>query len=412
MHIPRYIDDVKFLWGWVVLVAIITAAIVVMLNHSATEAQVAPPITHKVAGQERCLTCHGTGGPNPAPANHATFDEKSCLSCHTISPPATRDEGCLSCHSQRELSMNLASGEKLSLYIDNAEYTSSIHGGKLLCTDCHSSITGYPHPRREVSTGREYSLVQYEVCKRCHFDNYTKTLDSVHYKMLSGGDLRAPLCTDCHGAHNMTSPSQPRTRISQTCSQCHQSLYQEYAMSVHGEALIQENNFDVPVCTDCHRSHTIEDPRTASFRLESVKLCSNCHSNEKLMQKYDISTKVVKTYLQDFHGVTVALETKEKKNIWVREAVCTDCHGVHYIQVVDSPNSPVIKANLVNVCRGCHPDANTNFPAAWLSHYEPSVDKAPLVFFIRRFYWVIIPFIVVGLLAHILIDLWRTITNR
>ena len=130
------------------------------------------------------------------------------------------------------------------------------------------------------------------------------------------------------------------------------------------------------------------------------------------MQKYGISTQVVKSYLEDFHGASVALLARQSKDVWPEEAVCTDCHGVHDIMKPDDLNSSVIKANLVNTCRNCHPDASTNFPGAWLSHYEPSADKAPLVFYVRWFYRVLIPFILVGLIIHILLDLWRVVTNR
>ncbi|MFC1874201.1 cytochrome c3 family protein, partial [Chloroflexota bacterium] len=348
--------------------------------------------------------------------NHGSYQVDSCLDCHSIAGPpgetALSDDSCLQCHTQRDISMALPSGERLPLYIDPQVYSASVHADKLLCTDCHNVISGYPHPEIDISSRREYNIAQYELCKKCHFDNYTKTLDSIHYKMLSDGDLRSPLCTDCHGSHDVTLPSQPRANISQTCSQCHQPVYREYVDSVHGRALLEKNNNDVPVCTDCHQSHTIEDPRTASFRLESVHVCSNCHSNESLMQEYGISSEVVKTYLNDFHGRTVALMEKEARDIWVEEAVCTDCHGIHDIQPVDNPNSSVIKENLVNTCRKCHSDATENFPGAWLSHYEPSISKAPLIFFVRWFYRILIPFILVGLSVHVLFDLWRRITNR
>ncbi|MDP3879900.1 MAG: cytochrome c3 family protein [Dehalococcoidales bacterium] len=376
----------------------------------------APPIPHSVTGQEECLGCHDSRGLNPVPQNHSSYNEGSCLVCHSISGMAGEeplsDESCQQCHSQPDLSMTFSGGEMLPLYIDPQRYASSVHGDKLLCSDCHSAISDYPHPTREVGSLREYSIAQYDLCKRCHFDNYTKTLDSIHYEMLSGGDLRAPLCTDCHGAHDVALPSQPRAKISQTCSQCHQAISQEYIGSVHGKALLEEDNFDVPVCTDCHQSHTIEDPRTASFRIESVHLCSNCHSNEQLMEKYGISSNVVKTYLNDFHGRTVALVEKQARDIWVEEAVCTDCHGIHDIQAVNSPGSPVIKSNLVTTCGKCHDDVTANFPGAWLSHYEPSISKAPLIFFVRWFYWILIPFILIGLSVHVLLDLWRRITNR
>ncbi len=403
--------DPKSLWG-IITGTLITTVCLVTLTFSYVEAQSAPPIPHKVAGQEQCLSCHNASGLKPVPANHATFDDKTCLSCHSTSTTAVSEEGCLTCHGQPNFSIILPSGETQSLYVNADEFANSIHGGKLLCADCHDSYTSFPHPKLDVQSIREFSLAQYEVCKKCHFDNYTKTLDSVHYQVLASGNKNAPICTDCHGAHNVPALATPRAKISQTCATCHQALYQAYASSVHGKALIQDNNFDVPVCTDCHPSHTIEDPRTASFRMESVQLCSNCHGDAKIMDKYGISTQVVKTYLQDFHGASVALEEQGNKDIWVKEAVCTDCHGVHDIQVVDSPNSPLIKDNLVQVCRKCHPDATANFPSAWLSHYEPTLQKAPAVFIIRRFYWILIPFIVLGLGIHILIDLWRTITNR
>lgn len=246
----------------------------------------APRIPHSTSGNEQCLTCHGVQGIKPAPVNHVTFDERTCLGCHSSSTvPSKQENTCLSCHSQPGLNMSLPSGETISLYVDPQVFAASVHGQKLLCTDCHTSISSYPHPQREIPNRREYNIAQYELCRRCHFDNYTKTLDSVHYEILSSGDFAAPLCTDCHGAHNVSPPSQPRAKISLTCSRCHQELYAMYAGSVHGKALIEEDNYDVPVCTDCHMTHTIEDPRTASFRLGSVELCSRCHSDEKLMQK-------------------------------------------------------------------------------------------------------------------------------
>jgi hypothetical protein len=65
----------------------------------------------------------------------------------------------------------------------------------------------------------------------------------------------------------------------------------------------------------------------------------------------------------------------------------------------------VIKANLVKPCQQCHPDATSNFPTAWLSHYEPSSNKFALVYFVRMSYWLAVPVIVVGVSLHVLLDL-------
>jgi predicted CXXCH cytochrome family protein len=321
-------------------------------------------------------------------------------------------EACLECHKEPTLELPLMSGEQRSLFVDAQAFGNSIHGDKLRCTDCHGDIEGYPHPERVFKNLREFTLAYYESCKGCHFDNYTKSLDSAHYQFLSKGDLRAPLCVDCHGAHDVMSPGVPRSRISATCARCHAEVYQRYAQSAHGKALLQDENVDVPVCTDCHRSHDIEDPRTASFRLRTPELCAGCHSNEKVMKAYGLSTNVLQTYLKDFHGMTASFYKREQAAPGAFTAVCTDCHGVHDILRVKDPRSAVMQANLLAVCRKCHADATESFPAAWLSHYEPSPEKAPLVYYVKLFYQIFIPFVVLGLVLQILLHLWRVVVSR
>jgi predicted CXXCH cytochrome family protein len=335
-----------------------------------------------------------------------------------LSPPSSASESaspdvefCLSCHSNRDLELVLPSGEKRSLFIDSETFARSVHGGKLRCTDCHSDISTYPHPARSFKNLREFALAYQEACKSCHFDNYTKTLDSVHYALLAKGNLKAPLCVDCHGAHNVTRPGVPKSRISATCSRCHQGIYDQYKRSVHGEAL-QGGNTDAPACVDCHRAHNIEDPRTSSFRLNTPELCARCHTDEKLMKKYGLSTMVLQTYLQDFHGMTASLQKQQQVTPSVVTAVCTDCHGVHDILSVKNPKSAVMKANLIKVCAKCHAGASENFPAAWLSHYQPSPEKAPLVYYVRLFYQIFIPLVIVGLILQILLHIWRVVVNR
>jgi hypothetical protein len=93
-------------------------------------------------------------------------------------------------------------------------------------------------------------------------------------------------------------------------------------------------------------------------------------------------------------------------------ARCTDCHGVHDIQKARDPQSPVIKANLLKTCQQCHAGATGNFPAAWLSHYEPGIHKAPLVYAVKVGYAVLIPFMIGGLGLQILLHLWRLMANR
>jgi predicted CXXCH cytochrome family protein len=320
---------------------------------------------------------------------------------------------CLSCHSDHSMSVTLPDGETRSLFIDRSVFEKSVHGGKLGCVDCHSDMTEIPHAARPFKTRREFTIAYYEACKRCHFANYSKTLDSVHYQSIARGDRMAPTCVDCHGAHGVTPPGQPRSKISQTCATCHSGVSATYARSVHGRALIEDRSADVPTCTDCHRSHDIAGPHAPGWRLKSPELCGGCHANAAMMKKYKLSTAVTSTYLADFHGVTASLQKKGGVPEGGRvAALCIDCHGVHDITTTRGNGSRVMKANLVRTCQKCHPGATTSFSAAWMSHYEPTLQKAPMVYAVRIGYMILIPFMIGGLVLQILLHLWRVVVNR
>lgn len=326
-------------------------------------------------------------------------------------PVEEERDTCLGCHGDQTASKDLPDGTKVSLFVDVSSLDNSVHGTRVKCSDCHPGTEEVPHPERPVKNLREYQASFREACRRCHFDNYTKTLDSVHYTQIAKGDLRAPFCVDCHGSHAITRPTQPKPDISKTCARCHEKIFEVYKKSVHGKAFVAHNP-DVPVCTDCHKSHDIANPHSAAYRLRTPQICGSCHTNKAVMAKYKLSTDVLSTYLADFHGMSASLEKGQTKNQRAVVAVCVDCHGVHDITTVKGEGSRVVKANLLRTCRQCHKDASENFPAAWLSHYEPSWKRAPLIYGITLFYKVLIPFIIGGLVLQILLHLWRVVVNR
>jgi predicted CXXCH cytochrome family protein len=318
---------------------------------------------------------------------------------------------CLSCHGNPSFSTKLGDGETLSLYVNPESLAHSVHAG-LACTDCHSDITSIPHPARTFANRHAVDLAYYQICKQCHFDQYTRLVDGIHFKALSQGNANAPTCVDCHGAHSITPPNQPRARISRTCARCHSAVAAAYAHSVHGQALLKHSNPDVPVCTDCHHAHDISNPLSAQWHLAIPQLCARCHTNKKIMSKYGISTAVLSTYLNDFHGMTASLERSGRVDPSQFTVTCTDCHGVHDIQRLDHGSVLAIKAHLLKVCQRCHPGASANFPSAWIGHYEPSLRHAPLVYAVQLFYAFFIPFVVIGLGLQILLHFWRVVVNR
>jgi predicted CXXCH cytochrome family protein len=323
---------------------------------------------------------------------------------------------CLLCHSQPDRTWTLPSGETLSLTIDSSILAQSVHGesnpeGPLACADCHTNHR-FPHQPQLSQSIREFQLERYVTCRNCHEEQYTHQQDSVHNIALEQGRLEAATCVDCHGAHDIQPPDQPRQRISLTCGRCHGAIFDQYRQSVHGAALLEEDNPDVPTCIDCHGVHNIADPTTALFRVRSPELCANCHADTELMTKYDINTNVFDSYLTDFHGATVALFEQQDPNVATNKAVCVDCHGVHEIARVDSENSSVIRANLLVTCQQCHPNATSDFPDAWVGHFPPTLESHPLLFIVNLFYSVLIPVTVAAFAILVATDVFRRLRER
>jgi hypothetical protein len=334
------------------------------------------------------------------------------------------NDTCLACHNKEGFNVPMASGEALSLNISSDVFKQSVHGEEAVaCVDCHTDITGFPHPEKTAKSTRDFSIQFYTTCKQCHQEQFDKTLDSVHQKALAGGNTNAAVCTDCHNPHTQSRINDKatgkiipamRAKIPQTCARCHSAIYDAYKDSVHGTALIGEGNPDVPTCIDCHGVHNIPNPTTAAFRLKSpTEMCGRCHANPAIMDKYGISTKVLQTYVSDFHGTTVTLFEKQSPDQQTNKPVCFDCHGVHNIARVDDPKRGLeVKVNMLATCKKCHPDATANFPDAWLGHYIPDANKHPIVYYVNLFYNIMIPGVIGGMLVFVISDFVRRMIER
>lgn len=338
------------------------------------------------------------------------------LAARLAAPPeqvGVDNEYCYGCHGEPDQQITLPSGEILYLTVERSLYDSSVHGRTgYACVQCHREIREYPHPELDAQTRREVSLSMYPACAHCHNDKYVQTMDSVHEQALESGNPNAAVCTDCHGAHNVSDPTTFRSQIPKTCERCHSEIYNLYAESVHGAALTEENNLDVPTCIDCHGVHNVEGPANTPFRLNSPLVCARCHTDETMMAKYGLSTDVLNTYVADFHGSTVTLFQQTAEGQETNKPVCVDCHSVHDIRKTDDPQSTVIKENLLDTCQRCHPDATTNFSAAWLSHYRPSPQHYPVVYYVDLFYKLFIPGVLGFMALFVVSDIGRRVYNR
>jgi predicted CXXCH cytochrome family protein len=329
----------------------------------------------------------------------------------TVAAPQAVNDECLFCHGKANM-LTTVGEEKILLTIDQTAFAESAHGtNQVACTDCHIDVKGIPHPDYAKDGLREFDYSLYEAtrtaCQGCHEEQALNAMSGVHQQTLEAGNHNAAMCADCHNPHYAESAA-GREEVPDVCARCHSDIAATYKKSVHGAALIGEGNPDVPNCIVCHGNHNITDPRTVEFRNNIPLLCARCHTQASIMDKYGISTNVLNTYVSDYHGTTVTIFEQTSPDLPTNKPVCIDCHGTHNISRTDNPQTGIaLKENLLVKCQRCHPDATANFPDAWMSHYDASPNKFPLVYYVNLFYKFFIPAVIGGMLVFVLTDIIR-----
>src|SRR5512135_3285889 len=165
-----------------------------------------------------------------------TLTQVVCADCHgshSIKPVKESGDSCFGCHKYG-FSVTFKDGSRQSLEVTEEALKNSVHN-KLRCADCHFGFSSKEHPERNFQDKRNFTIITSETCRRCHFDKYTKTLEGIHFNMLLKGNLKAPVCVDCHGAHGINAGRTEKRRSARECQTCHQDIYQIYSMSVHGK---------------------------------------------------------------------------------------------------------------------------------------------------------------------------------
>jgi cytochrome b subunit of formate dehydrogenase len=240
---------------------------------------------------------------------------------------AVDPSNCLGCHSDK---------------ISAERFGASVHG-KNGCTSCHLEGTDLlRHMRGEVKPGK----VQ---CERCHKKVAGEYYVSVHLTKGVG-------CASCHSdIHSVTAWNNDKRQVVTKCIRCHKSA-EGYLQSVHGKSLWKGEQ-NSAACSDCHGLHDIKS--LAEMQPNEAKkfhtaVCIPCHSNEEKMKRANVSTTVVETYLESYHGKSYRLGFPE------RAAGCSDCHSsAHSILPKNDPASSVNPKNLVVTCARCHPRSTT-----------------------------------------------------
>jgi len=264
------------------------------------------------------------------------------------SAKAVSSEDCLACHEDP----SLANEQGVLLHVNPEIYQASIHGESgIACTDCHidlADVEEFPHPA-------PLTKVDCSMCHDTEFEDYKK---SVHGEAFVAGDSAAPVCSTCHGKHDIKRASDPESsvfslKLVEICIKCHTDTkivaehnlpppekIRAYENSVHMKALKEKGLSVSAACNDCHGSHKIkppDDPDSITNRLNLPKTCAKCHQG------------IYQTYLESVHG-----QDYLKGNTDV--PICTDCHGEHSIKSHTSTESTVHSTHIAEICSKCHED--------------------------------------------------------
>lgn len=379
-----------------------------------------------------------------------------------------QDGACYDCHGDPEFIIADEEGNEISMYVDSTNYANSVHG-YFECITCHMDAEEIPHAEdlQEVDCG---------LCHDAAVEEYQR---SIHAQAREAGAAEAPSCADCHGKHDMVPISSPDSRVhplnlASTCALCHadpkivrkydipiENPLAAYRNSVHGVALMSEQNFDAatcnschgshdiramndpespiywkhvletcgqchgeiyeqytisvhwtaaergvrnsPVCTDCHGEHEVrspEDPESPVHPLRvSAVTCERCHGSELITQRYGLAEGRVRTYEDSYHGLAIKAGSLAAAN-------CASCHGIHNILPSSDLRSLVHPANLQKTCGACHPKATKNF-AKGPVHLTTTSTPGRVVQYVQNIYIALIVLVIGAMLLHNTADFIR-----
>jgi formate dehydrogenase gamma subunit len=346
---------------------------------------------HSVLGPEGCQSCHG-------PAHYAqsasTIHTTHCAQCHesevkqfqsSIHAAAARNgdsQGptCQSCHGPVHKILST----------DDPQSRVAKRNLPLTCGTCHSNPD---------------FLAKHQIPFAHPVEAYRL---SVHARSLAAGNNSAASCSDCHGSHGILPGRDPRSKINHwnvpsTCGACHTAIKKTYDESVHGQAVIRGAR-DAPVCTDCHGEHNILGPENPKSLVNPARVsnttCGRCHSDERLNVRYALPADRVPSFADSYHGLEARAGGQTVAN-------CASCHGVHNIFPSSDTRSTVNSANLARTCGNCHPGAGSSFAIGPVHISPQSRSEHPVVKWIRWMYLLIIPFAIGFMFFHHLVDFLR-----
>lgn len=406
---------------------------------------------HTPAERNQCATCHGNAHyivPRDQPESLITSNNinSQCLSCHTqdenntaVSEHTTETSfhltksqadgtpiNCSHCHGSHAITALDDANSPISQLNaqttcgachaeEQQQFERSIHGQNMAlgsddaatCTSCH-----YEH-QPQVTALSQRKIEIHNTCGSCHFDedlmnghglqmNGFETLmdHSVHSSEVRKGNVNAPVCSDCHGYHEILALNDPEStvyfqNVSSTCGKCHEEVQQQYEISIHGVSSARGRK-DSPICTDCHGEHSVlraGDELSPVHQLNMAKsTCARCHDSVALSSKYGMDYGQVESYFDSYHGLANNWGSQQAAN-------CGSCHGFHMILPSTDPRSTISPTRLAETCGQCHQGMSSNVVLSPV-HSTSGGPSNTLAAWVKWLYIILIVVVVGGMFLH------------
>jgi predicted CXXCH cytochrome family protein len=250
--------------------------------------------------QVQCETCHADQATALAGSVHSAKAEHPCTSCHgdahSIFPkddarsavyPLNVPRTCGACHGNDAMAKKHGLPNVYPLYMD------SIHGfalskeGLLVAANCQSCHGSHHILSRKDPESPTYKANIPKTCGTCHAGITADYMGGVHGKAVAAGNLKAPVCTDCHTAHEILQPTAATFRMQSTpiCGSCHKEKLSTYRDTFHSQLGALGGYVETARCWDCHGAHQIlpaSDPRSPIAKANLVTTCGRCHAGANL----------------------------------------------------------------------------------------------------------------------------------
>ncbi len=168
-------------------------------------------------------------------------------------------------------------------------YAMSIHGKGLLesglmvtavCNSCHKAHSVLPASDPNSAVHPE-NIGQ--TCGECHLGIYEEFKTSIHSPLVAETDEKLPTCHDCHNAHRVERIDKDsfRSQILDECGTCHERETGTYFDTYHGKVSLLGAAKSAK-CSDCHGAHNVlppENPKSMLSHNNVVETCRQCHPN-------------------------------------------------------------------------------------------------------------------------------------